>query len=74
MTMGRGILFTKKGERSISASEIEVKELHAKIGQLTIGMIFYQKPSADEPQSKDIHGLQGPSEAQCCLSMPAAWA
>ena len=36
-------LFAKKGERSKTASDAEVKELHAKIGQLTIENDFLSK-------------------------------
>jgi len=36
-------LFAKKNERKKAASESEVKDLHAKIGQLTIENDFLQK-------------------------------
>ena len=36
-------LFAKKGERKEAASEAELKELHAKIGQLTVENDFLAK-------------------------------
>ena len=46
-------LFATKSERSEALSEEQLKDLHAKIGQLTVERDFWQKPSVAEPRSKE---------------------
>jgi transposase len=52
-------LFSKKSERQDVDRESVVKELHAKVGQLTIENDFLSKPSANEQQPKESDGEEG---------------
>ena len=44
-------LFAKDQSAHDKTSEVEIKELHAKIGQLTIETDFLKKARIDEPRS-----------------------
>ena len=53
---GMADTFSKRGQASGDAShEARIKELHAKIGELTVDAIFYPRPSDAEPRPEDGH-------------------
>src|SRR5437867_9594907 len=57
-----GVFDGKAGERD-SERDTEVRELHAKIGQLVIERDFGQGPPVAEPRAEEDHGRCGPSAA-----------
>src|SRR5205823_13779000 len=52
--------------------ETEVRELHAKIGQLVIERDFWPRPPVAEPRAEEDHGRRGPSTALDCPAMRAS--
>ena len=65
-------VFTKGAERARGDHEAEVRDLHAKIGELTVERDFWPKGSSGEPGEAPGDAGARPSQTQLEPSMPAA--
>ena len=65
-------VFSKGAERSRGEHEAEIRDLHAKIGELTVERDFRPKGSSGEPGEAQGHDPAWPSQAQLEPSRPPA--
>ena len=65
-------VFSKGAEWSRGEHEAEIRDLHAKIGELTGSGIFWPKGSSGESGEAPGHDRARPSQAQLEPSMPPA--
>ena len=65
-------VFTKWAERSRGEHEAEIRDLHAKIGELTVERDFLAKGSSGEPGEAQGHDPARPSRSQLEATMPLA--
>jgi transposase-like protein len=65
-------VFSKGAERGRGDHEAELRDLHAKIGELTVERDFWPKGSSGEPGGAPGDDRARPSQAQLEPSMPAA--
>ena len=65
-------VFTKGAERSHGDHEGEIRDLHAKIGELTVERDFWPKGSSGERGEAQGHDRARPSQPQLEPSMPPA--
>ena len=65
-------VFTKGPERGRGEHEAEIRDLHAKIGELTVERDFWPKGSSGEPGEAPGDGQARPFPAQLEPSMPPA--
>ena len=65
-------VFSKGAKRGRGEHEAELRDLHAKIGELTVERDFWPKGSSGEPGEAPGDDRARPSQAQLEPSMPAA--
>ena len=66
-------VFTKGAERARGDHEGEIRDLHAKIGELTVERDFWPRGSSGEPGEAQGHDPARPSRAQLEPSIPLAF-